>query len=230
VTPVLAVVTGASRGIGRETAVALCERGARVFLLGRAPAALQETARACRLANPKAAHEVVSCDLADATSIDAAAARVLELGAPRVLVNCAGIVERAPLGELQLASLELQLDTNLVGPIWLTRKLLPGLLASGHGRIVNVASISAQLGTARQVAYNASKWGLLGFTKSLAEELSGTGSSVVAVLPGSVDTEMGRAGDFPPRMSARDVALTLVHYALDAPLAHNGGVIEMFGV
>jgi 3-oxoacyl-[acyl-carrier protein] reductase len=230
VSPGAAVVTGPGRGIGRETALLLAERGCRVFLLGRPSAGLEQTLADCRALNPEEPHRVVECDLADPSSITAVAEQILSEATPHALLNSAGIVERAELADLSLDSLRRQLDTNLVGPIWLTRALLPRMRASGQGRIVNVASISAQLGTAGQIAYNASKWALVGFTKSLAEELSGTGLSTVAVLPGAVDTDMGRTGAFSPRMSAHDVALTLVHHALDAPLAHNGAVIERFGV
>lgn len=223
------VVTGASRGIGRATALGLAERGSGVFLLGRPSPGLDETHAECRERGPHVEHHVVHCDLSDPDSIDGAAAAVLARATPVALVNNAGVVERAALTDLTRGSLYRQLDTNLVGPIWLTRALLPSLRRAGQGRIVNVASISAQLGTAGQVAYNASKWALVGFTKSLAEELSGSGLATVAVLPGSVATDMGRSGTFPPRMSAEDVAATLIHYALDAPTAHNGGIIEMFG-
>ncbi len=104
------------------------------------------------------------------------------------------------------------------------------MLKRGSGRVLHVASISATLGSRDQAAYNASKWGLVGFAKSLAEELRDTGLMTVAVLPGSVDTDMLQGSSYPPRMTPGEVAQTLVHYALDAPLAHNGSVIEMFGV
>lgn len=230
VVPPAAVVTGASRGIGRETALLFAQRGLSCFLLGRPSSALDETCAACERLAPGLGHTAVVCDLADTASVEAAARRVLERATPLTLVNNAGIIERAPLEETSLDSLRRQLGTNLVGPIWLTRAFLPSMRAARRGSIVNVASISAKLGTAKQVPYNVSKWGLVGFTKSLAEELSDSGVFTVAVLPGAVDTQMTRGGAFPPRMSAREVANTLVHYALDASPAHNGGAIEMFGV
>jgi 3-oxoacyl-[acyl-carrier protein] reductase len=112
----------------------------------------------------------------------------------------------------------------------LTRAFLPTMLRRGSGRILHVASISATLGTRNAAAYVASKWGLVGFMKSLAEELSGTGLMTLAVLPGSVGTRMLEGSGFEPRMTADEVASTVVHYAFDAPLSHNGGIIEMFGV
>jgi 3-oxoacyl-[acyl-carrier protein] reductase len=100
---------------------------------------------------------------------------------------------------------------------------------AGRGRFIQVGSISSTLGTANAAAYVASKWGVVGFTKSLAAELSGSGLAAIAILPGSVDTEMLAGSGFEPRMHAEDVAQTIVHFALDAPPAHNGGVVEMFG-
>lgn len=171
----------------------------------------------------------VPCDLADTGQIERAAAHILEFGPPLALINNAGIVERAQLHELQLDSYRRQMDVNLLGPIWLTKVLLGPMRASGSGRIVNVGSISSTLGSAAQSVYNASKWALIGFTKSLAQELTDSGVSVVTVLPGAVSTDMTRGGPYPPRMSADDVAKVLIHYALEAPLAHNGASIEMFG-
>jgi 3-oxoacyl-[acyl-carrier protein] reductase len=86
------------------------------------------------------------------------------------------------------------------------------------------------LGSPGAAAYAASKWGLTGFTKSLAEELSNSGLMACSVLPGSIDTDMLKGAAFPARMSAADVAKTVEFLALDAPLAHNGAVIEMFGI
>jgi len=98
------------------------------------------------------------------------------------------------------------------------------------GRIVFVGSISSTLGTAKLSGYCASKWGIVGFMKSLAAELTDSGLMTCAVLPGSVETRMLEGSGFSARMTAEAVAETLVHYALDAPLAHNGASIEMFGV
>ena len=100
---------------------------------------------------------------------------------------------------------------------------------AGRGRIVHVGSISSTVGTARAAAYCASKWGLVGLMKSLAEEISGSGLATVAILPGSVETRMLEGSGFAPRMRPEEVACAIVHYALDAPTAHNGAVVEMFG-
>ncbi len=225
-----AVVTGAGRGIGRAVALALSRRGLRVALLARTRGELEETARAIRAEDGAAEPLVVPCDVSDSRGVAAASAEVLaRLGAPRVVVNNAGVVKRARLHEMTEAEWDEVVGVNLKGAFLVTRALLPAMLGRGRGRVVNVASVSATLGTPRQVAYNASKWGVVGLTKSLAEELRGTGLQALAVLPGAVDTEMLKGSGYAPQMTAEEVANALVYAALDAPDAMNGSAIEVFG-
>jgi 3-oxoacyl-[acyl-carrier protein] reductase len=223
-----AIVTGASRGIGRATALALAARGLRVALLGRTRSELEETQALAAERGGRA--DVLQCDLRDPAQIAGAAARILETaGPPAVLAHVAGVIHRVHVPATTDEQWADTLDVNLRAPFLLTRALLPRMLEAGRGRIVFVGSISSTLGTAAGGAYCASKWGILGFMKSVAAEISGTQLSAVAVLPGSVDTAMLVGSPFPPRMTADDVAKTIVYQALDAPLAHNGGVVEMFG-
>lgn len=221
------VLTGASRGIGRATALALADRGAELVLIGRPSSFLEETAQNARARG--ASVGVEAADLEQPGAIESAAARVLAAGVPDVLINDAGVIERARIEELSTAAWDRQLAVNLRAPFLLTRAFLPAMRQRGRGRFVHVGSISSTLGSSGSAAYCAAKWGLVGFMKSLAEEISDSGLMTVAILPGSVDTDMLKGSGFGPRMRASDVAETLVHYALDAPLAHNGGVVEMFG-
>ncbi len=226
----LAVVTGFSRGVGRAVALALSARGQRLALLGRASPAARHVAALCRASGAPEVHEF-DVDFADLVAVERVAARVsAELGAPDCVIHNAGIVERQPVEALAVESWQAQLTINLSAPFVLTRAWLPALRARGSGRVLFVGSISSTLGSARHSAYAASKWGLVGFMKSLAEELTDSGVMTAAVLPGSIDTDMLEGSGFPPRMSAADVAQSLVFLALDAPLAHNGAVLEMFGV
>jgi 3-oxoacyl-[acyl-carrier protein] reductase len=226
----LALVTGASRGIGRATALELARRGSELALLGRAsPEQAETVARARAAGAPRV--RAFDCDLRDPSAIERAAQELLtELDAPDVLVNNAGIAPRVTLEEMSLETWEETLAVNLTAPFLLTRAFLPSMRRAGQGRVIFVGSISSTLGTARQTAYVASKWGVVGLMKSLAEELKDSGIVTLAVLPGSTDTRMLEGSGFPPRMSADDVAQTIAHFALDAPAAHAGGVIEMFGV
>ena len=223
------LITGMSRGIGRATALACAARGAQLGLLGRPSERQRESAELCRKAGAKSVLSLAA-DATQFAQLERAAGEFLEtFGAPDAVIHSAGIAVRSSVEATSIASWQEQLQINLSAPFVLTRALLPQMRARGTGRIVFVGSISSTLGTANLAGYCASKWGLIGLMKSLAAELSDSGLMTCAVLPGSVDTEMLVGSGFPPRMSAESVAQTLVHYAFDAPLAHNGASVEMFG-
>lgn len=220
----VALVTGAGRGLGRAVALALGQRGLKLALVGRHSEGLAE------VAGLTSALEVTA-DFTDAASLENAAARVVaELGAPGVVVHNAGLVVRARIEQSTVAEWDEQLAVNLRAPFVLTRALLPSMRAQKRGRFVFIGSISGSIGSPGAAAYAASKWGLTGFMKSLAEELSDSGLMACALLPGSIDTDMLKGSPFSARMSAADVAKTVEFLALDAPLSHNGATLEMFGV
>lgn len=226
----VALVTGAGRGVGRAIALALARRGKRLVLLGRSSSAHHETRELVSDLSGHVALEI-NADFTDARALERAAQQVLaEVGAPSLVVHNAGMVVRARIEETTVADWDEQLAVNLRAPFVLTRALLPSMRASGHGRFVFIGSISGTLGSPNAAAYAASKWGLTGFTKSLAEELSDSGLMACTVLPGSIDTDMLKGAPFPPRMSADEVAKTVEFLGLDAPLAHNGAIVEMFGI
>jgi 3-oxoacyl-[acyl-carrier protein] reductase len=226
----VALVTGAGRGVGRAVALSLAQRGMQLALIGRPSPQHGEVVALVEQLSGRRPLDVFA-DFADSTALERAAERVVsELGAPHVVVHNAGVVVRARIEQTSIAAWDEQLDVNLRAPFVLTRGLLPSMRAAGRGRFVFIGSISGTLGSPGAAAYAASKWGLTGFVKSLAEELSDSGLMACAVLPGSIDTDMLKGAPFPPRMSAEDVAKTVVFLALDAPIAHNGGTIEMFGV
>ena len=224
----LAIITGASRGIGLATALAFAERKLALTLVGRVSREL-ERARARSEAAGSPHVELVPADLADLDAVQRVASE-LALSTPSVVVHNAGVVHREVVEDISRESFLEQLDVNLTAPFLLTQALLPSMRRAATGRILFVGSISSTLGSARQSAYCASKWAIVGFMKSLAEELTDSGLMTAAVLPGSVDTRMLEGSGFPKRMSAEDVAKTLVFLALDAPLAHNGACVEMFGI
>jgi 3-oxoacyl-[acyl-carrier protein] reductase len=224
-----ALITGSSRGVGRATARLLGARGYSLILLGRDSAARRESESSLREAGVP--FSSFACDLADLEAVDAVARLVLDdVGAPDVLIHNAGIVERASIATMSSSSWHRQLDVNLNAPFRLTRAFLPEMLRRGAGRILFVSSISANLGSPQQAAYNASKAALVALMRCLAEELTDTGLMTAACLPGAIDTDMLVGSSYPPRMSADDVAKTLCFLADEASLAHNGGVTEMFGV
>jgi 3-oxoacyl-[acyl-carrier protein] reductase len=225
----VALVTGAARGVGRAVAIALAKRGLRLALVGRASAGHSETAGLLRSASQHLPLEVTA-DFNDAPSLERACARVVtELGAPAVVVHNAGMVVRARIEATDVNAWDEQMNVNLRAPFVLTRALLPSMRAAKRGRFVFVGSISGTLGSPGAAGYAASKWGLTGFMKSLAEELSDSGLMACGVLPGSIATDMLQGSPFKARMSAEDVARSVEFLALDAPLAHNGATLEMFG-
>ena len=224
----IAVVTGAGRGIGHAIAIELARRGLDVALLARTKSELDETAVLVTKAGRRAL--AVTCDVARADDVGRAAERIAkDLGAPSVAIANAGVVRRALVTEMSEADWDAVVDVNLKGVFLAARAFVPAMRAAGRGRFVALGSISSTLGTARQSAYCAAKWGVVGFVKSLAEELRGTGVQAMTVLPGSVDTAMLSGSGFVPQMSANDVAKVVAFAALDAPDAMNGSAIEMFG-
>jgi len=224
----VAVVTGAGRGIGRAVAVEMARREHDVVLLARTVDELEETASEVVALGRRAL--AIRCDVARAADVHRARDIALrDAGAPAVVVNNAGIVRRARVVEMTDDDWDLVVDVNLKGTFLVTRAFLPEMLRAERGRFVAVSSISATLGTPRLSAYCASKWGVVGFTKSLAEELRGTGLQAMCVLPGSVDTAMLQGSGFAPAMTAADVARLVAYVALDAPAAMNGSAIEAFG-
>jgi 3-oxoacyl-[acyl-carrier protein] reductase len=223
------VVTDAGRGIGRAAALAFGRRGFPVALLGRESGGLAEAAAEVSALGVPA--RAIPCDVASEEDVRRAATEVLAVfGAPVAVVNNAGIVRRGPLvHETAVADWDEVVAVNLRGPFLVSRAFLPSMLAAGSGRLVHVASISATIGCPGSASYAASKWGLVGLAKSLAEELRDRGLQSMAVLPGSVDTEMLAGSGLPPRMTAADVANLIVYAALDAPAAATGTAFEMFG-
>lgn len=226
----IAIVTGASRGVGRATALALASRGVGLVLVGRPSPELDEAIVICRAAGAPTVRSL-AVDLRDSAAVERIASSLSAFSpTPLVLIHNAGLVHRGRVEELSTSAFREQVEVNLNAPFLLTRALLPQMRAAGRGRILFVGSISSTLGTSGQSAYAATKWAIIGFMKSLAEEISDSGLMTAAVLPGSIETRMLEGSGFPPRMSAEDVARTLTFLALDAPLAHNGASVEMFGI
>jgi NAD(P)-dependent dehydrogenase (short-subunit alcohol dehydrogenase family) len=181
-----AIVTGGARGIGAAIAEAHARAGARLTLIGRDAHALARHAE--RLGG-----DVVTapCDVADEAAVDAAFERAAaRFGAAGILVNNAGVARGAPFQDIALADWNRTLAVNLTGAFLCTRRALPAMLASGRGRIVNIASTAGLKGVARIAPYCASKHGLIGLTRALAAEVARRGITVNAVCPGYTESDM----------------------------------------
>lgn len=185
----IALVTGASQGIGRACALALAKAGATVALAARNEAKLAEVAAEIEAAGGKAA--AFALDVSSEESIKTGAKAVLErFGKVEVLVNNAGITRDGLVLRMKRADWDDVLATNLTGAFLLTQALLSAMLKNRWGRIINISSVVGRTGQAGQVNYAATKAGLIGMTRSLAREVASRGITVNAVAPGYVETPM----------------------------------------
>ena len=183
----VALVTGAARGIGRTVALTLAERSYRIA--ANDLSAPEETLEELESSGAKALS--VSGDVSDENSVRGMVEAVMgEFGRIDVLVNNAGISTIVPAEETTLTDWNRTLSVNLTGPFLTCREFGKVMLERGGGSIVNVSSVAGLLGVANRVAYNASKHGLIGLTRTLAAEWGGRGVRINAVCPGWVKTEM----------------------------------------
>jgi NADP-dependent 3-hydroxy acid dehydrogenase YdfG len=208
----LAVVTGASRGIGAETAAALAREGARVV-------------RVARSLEPGAhdGFEDRRCDMSDPAAVAAMTADVMKrVGTPDVIVSNAGVFDRIPFASATVEELQRQLAVNLVGPFALAHGFLPAMLARGSGHHIAVGSVADYTGFPENSVYSATKYGLRGMHEVLTAEYRGTGLRFSLVSPGPTDTAIwdtvnpAASGSIRPRsemLRAADVAETIVFVA-----------------
>jgi 3-oxoacyl-[acyl-carrier protein] reductase len=184
-----ALVTGASRGIGRACAAALARAGARVAVAARTTDALEQLAREIRALGRESF--AVPLDLASPESIKEAAGRVAkDFGRIDILVNNAAITRDGLAMRMKRDDWDAVLNTNLTGAFLMAQQVLPGMVRERWGRIVNIASVVGETGNAGQSNYVASKAGLIGLTKALAREVGSRSITINAVAPGFIETDM----------------------------------------
>lgn len=187
-----ALVTGAGKGIGKAIALALAKEGVQVGLLARTTSQLQETAAQIQTEGVKTA--VVTADVADMSAVDKAVEQVKqELGPIDILINNAGIGTFGKFLELEPAEWEKIVQVNLFGVYYVTRAVLPDMINRQTGDIINISSTAGQRGAALTSAYSASKFGVMGLTESLMQEVRKHNIRVSALTPSTVATELAVA-------------------------------------
>lgn len=198
----MAIVTGASRGLGRAMAVALAEAGADVTVAARSTRELEATAQLVRTAGRRAL--VAETDVTVYAQVEALVQRTVEeLGGLHVVVNNSGIARVAPVAQMSPEDFRATLDVNLVGVFNGCRAAAAHLIAQKSGKIVNVSSVLGQVGLSGYSAYAASKAGVMGFTRALAAEWARYGIQVNALAPGWFVTDMNAEAFGDPRIRER---------------------------
>jgi 3-oxoacyl-[acyl-carrier protein] reductase len=236
----VALVTGASQGIGRDTALALAEAGAKLAVAARSEEKL--AALVAEIAGNSGEAFAVKMDVADAEQIKAGFKAVLEkFGKLDILVNNAAITRDGLAMRMKQDDWDAVIRTNLTGAHLCTQQALATMMRARAGRIINIASVVAEMGNAGQANYVASKGGLIGLTKAIAMEIASRNVTVNAVAPGFIETPMtdvlpdkvkeelkqriplGKMG------TGRDVAAAIVFLASDEAGYITGHVLDVNG-
>lgn len=185
----IALVTGASRGLGKSIALALAAAGAKIACVARSRDKLKETADAIAAVGGTA--EIFECDVTDAASVQQVVDAVCEKWEKlHILVNNAGITRDTLIPRMTDEDWDQVINTNLRGTFLFTRAVTRPMMQSRYGRIINIASVSGIMGNPGQANYSASKAGIIGMTQTVAKELASRKITVNAVAPGFIETEM----------------------------------------
>lgn len=205
----VAVVTGASSGIGQSLAVALAEAGADIIGVARGQAGLEETIALVRARGRQA--EACPFDLGDMEGVANAATRLSEpFGAPHILVNAAGVNDRQSADEVTPAQWRKAVELNLGVPFFLAQALVPGMIDQGWGRVLNIGSLQSVRAFPDSVPYGSAKGGIVQLTRAMAEAWSAQGINCNAIAPGFFRTPLTAAVFDDPVRAERNAAQTAI--------------------
>jgi len=215
----IVLITGASSGIGKETAIEFAKRGAQLVLVARTKQKLDDLKKNLQKFNTPIM--VFQCDVSDKSQIRKMSEKVLEtFDSVDILVNNAGFAIYGPVSDLTTEEIESQMATNYFGMVYCIKSFLPSMLEKKSGHIVNVASVAASFGLPGIASYCASKFAILGFSEGLKHELKGTGVGITVVSPIMVRTEFFDHPSFenmpkysPTSLSAKTVAKAILKAA-----------------
>ena len=213
------LVTGATRGVGEALTLKFAQKGHVVYALARTRNQLNSLVERCGV-DKVIPFEV---DVSKKEQVEEATASIQrEYGAPDVLINNAGVVENVSFAEQELEMIDRIVDVNLKGTLYVTRCVVPGMIARGSGRIINVSSVAGTRGIPGQAVYCASKFGMNGFADTLAQELLAKGILVTTICPGGIDTPLWDPEKNPypgdkTRIMQTEEIVDLIEYLLDQP-------------
>ncbi len=215
----VAIVTGASRGIGKAISILLAQSGSRVVLAARSEPQLKSVSEEISSQNGEAL--VIPTDLTVDEEMERLVQQTLkEWGSVDVLINNAGFGKVAPVVKAKVSDWDETFRVNLRAPMFLSKLVLPTMMERGEGSIINISSVSGKSGQANGSAYSASKFGLIGFTQSLYEEVREYGIRVATICPGFVDTPMiprMRRLDRSKMIRPEDIAQTVLFILTSPP-------------
>jgi 3-oxoacyl-[acyl-carrier protein] reductase len=236
----VAVVTGASQGIGKDCAVALAEHGADLVLLARSAEKIEALAEEIRTMGRRAL--AIHTDVTNPAQIKTAVERtIVEFGRIDILVNNAGVTRDGLMMRMKREDWETVITTNLTSVFLCTQAVMPYMLRARYGRVINITSVMGQSGGPGVTNYAASKAGIIGLTKSLAREIASRNVTVNAVAPGYIDTAMTQVLDEKLRQemvgmvplkrvgTGRDVAVGVVFLASEEAGYITGHVLNING-
>lgn len=205
-------ITGASSGIGRSAAIEFAKTGARVFVSGRRAAELERINT--ELDSEKISVEVFPCNVASSSNVDQTVKKILANSKIDCLVNNAGITSFKLAEENSINEINDIISTNLLGSIYAIKAVLPHMITNGSGTIINILSVVTKKTFTKSSIYSASKWGLLGYTNSLREEVRKYNIKVINVIPGATATPIWSKemrNEYSDRMmTSEDIARVLV--------------------